>query len=98
CRSVEVVRSVDEIGAARVERNAAVDLQTAEFVDDAAERVCLQLCDVIDADAEELFGHGHEDRPSALVGDSAERLTCLDLSRRVEHEYGGEVAGGGNVD
>src|SRR5699024_2909629 len=98
CRSVEVIRPLDEISPAGAERCTTVDLQATEFVDDAPERVCFQLCDVIDADAEELLDHGDNDRPSALVGDSAERLTGLDLSGGIEHEHGSEFTGGGNMD
>src|SRR5699024_1252405 len=50
------------------------------------------------ANAEELLGHGDDDRPPALIGDRGEGLSRFDLGRGIEYEHRGEVAGGWNMD
>src|SRR5699024_1660705 len=66
--------------------------------DDVTESFRVEFSDVIDANAEELLGHGDDDRPPALIGDRGESLSRFDLCRGIEHEHRGEVAGGRDMD
>lgn len=53
---------------------------------------------MVDAEAEHILGDGHRDRPHAFVDEGGERLSGLDLCRRIEHGHHGEILLRGNVD